>query len=70
MAPRKKTEEPVEKTSICKNCRWAEFKGGVIHCHRYPPVPIYDAQESTTEMVLPIAQADGYCGEFTGKLNS
>lgn len=66
---RKKIEVVAEWTEICKNCRWARF-GEVIYCHRYPPIPVYDASEQAVDSYQPVTGADNYCGEFSPQLSS
>ena len=69
MATRKKITVVVERTEICKNCRWAQF-GEVIYCHRYPPTPVFDSGEGYVDSYQPVTGPDNYCGEFKPQLSS
>lgn len=70
MASRKKSD-PVERTDICKNCRFAHYdRAEGLHCRRYPPVHVYDVATGITAVAWPEVDADHYCGEFKAQLSS
>lgn len=70
MARKPKVVEEVERTSICKNCRWVDFGKDALRCRRYPPVPVVDLSDGGIVGVLPIVSADDWCGDFAPYLNS
>lgn len=71
MAARKpKVTVVAEPAGRCKDCRWADFGKEVIRCRRYPPTPVFDAQDGFVDSYLPIIEVDDYCGEFAAHLSS
>jgi hypothetical protein len=71
MAARKTVKVVAERTEICKNCRFSDFKRGEeIKCRRNPPVFVYDVATGCTAVAWPIVDADSWCGEYKCQLNS
>jgi hypothetical protein len=71
MATRRKKIPIAEvRTEICRECRWADFEKDVIKCRRYPPKPVFDGSDGFVDSYIPTVSADGWCGEFCGKLSS
>ena len=70
MARKPKVVEEVERTSTCKNCRWAEFGKEAIKCHRDPPQPVVDLSDGGIIFVLPLVSVEDWCSGFAPYLNS
>lgn len=68
--PRAKVKivEP-ERTDVCDTCAHAhKLEGGEIQCRRYPPVFMYEEDE--TYIMFPEVEERLWCAEFKQKLSS
>lgn len=50
----------------CVDCRFYRIKGQ--KCQRYPPVVVYDVASLNFSQAFPFAAPDGWCGEFSSRL--
>lgn len=63
-----KVKEP-ERLETCKHCAHAHtLEGGEIQCRRYPPVFMYENEE--TYIMFPEVEEHLFCGEFKQRLSS